>query len=128
MTLKPTKQQTVNTTEEPVQQVNRLESILSAHAAPVRAAAPEPAPSGDFAQLLRGYADSKSASERLEAEYRAAVDQLAESRNHLMELAARITEPVAYVLQEQPGMAYVMSPPEPGERIGRMTITPLVMI
>jgi hypothetical protein len=129
------------TTEETVTETNRLQALInstpasaaSTTAPPTRlpldeppAATPAPAP--DFGALIRGYADHKSHCERLEIEYRLAMDRFNDVRNRLIEQTARLTEPVAYVMQDHPGLAYVMHPPAAGEKVGRMETTPLVLV
>jgi hypothetical protein len=119
------------TTEEHVTETNRLQALIQPPAATARAAAEEtatPAAAADFASLIRGYADHKAHCERLEIEYRLAMDRFNEVRQRLIEQTARLTEPVAYVMQDHPGLAYVMHPPAPGEKVGRMETTPLVLV
>jgi hypothetical protein len=97
--------------------------VIDEPPAPAAAFAPT-----DFGALIRGYADHKAHCERLEIEYRLAMDRFNDVRNRLIEQTARLTEPVAYVMQDHPGLAYVMHPPAEGEKVGRMETTPLVLV
>jgi hypothetical protein len=125
------------TTEETVTETNRLQALIHTPPATTRvvideppiAAAAAPAPAvADFGALIRGYADHKAHCERLEIEYRLAMDRFNDVRNRLIEQTARLTEPVAYVMQDHPGLAYVMHPPAAGEKVGHMETTPLVLV
>lgn len=120
------------TTEDTVTETNRMQALINTPPATTRvvideppAAAPAPT---DFAALIRGFADHKAHCERLEMEYRLAMDRFNDVRTRLIEQTARLTEPVAYVMQDHPGLAYVMHPPADGEKVGRMETTPLVLV
>jgi hypothetical protein len=118
-----------------VTEANRLQALINPPSSTTRvvldepsaAIAATPAPT-DFGALIRGYAEHKAHCERLEIEYRLAMDRFNDVRQRLIEQTARLTEPVAYVMQEHPGLAYVMHPPAPGEKVGRMETTPLVLV
>jgi hypothetical protein len=122
------------TTEDTVTETNRLQALINTPPATTRVVIDEPpataaAPAvADFGALIRGYADHKAHCERLEIEYRLAMDRFNDVRNRLIEQTARLTEPVAYVMQDHPGLAYVMHPPAAGEKVGRMETTPLVLV
>jgi hypothetical protein len=121
------------TTEDTVTETNRLQALINTPPTTTRVVIDEPpvtaaAPAPDFGALIRGYADHKSHCERLEIEYRLAMDRFNDVRNRLIEQTARLTEPVAYVMQDHPGLAYVMHPPAAGEKVGRMETTPLVLV
>ena len=118
----------MNAEQEPPP-INRLENVLNPAPA---ATAPPPtaalAAGQDIAAMVRSYATLKAHSERVQIEYQTLLNRAAESHHRLLESAASFTEPVAYFLQEQPGLVHVLTPPEAGQKQGRVATVALVII
>ena len=132
------------TTEDTVTETNRLQGMINStpaphggstfrppdHAVGDRRAARPPRPrSSDFGAVIRRLRRSqgplRAAGDRTTASPWTA--STTSARRSLIRPRASPSH-VAYVMQDHPGLAYVMHPPAEGEKVGRMETTPLVLV